>query len=200
MTTLLCLVRHGESEWNLERRIQGQMDPVLTDLGHKQAQAVAERFELGEWDLLYSSDLARARQTAEKVSARLGLEIRFRSILRERSQGKLEGLLSVEARKRYPDFDAPEVGRETLDQLTARAAKGIGEILAEGEGKRLIVVAHGALILAYLNHLKENGATVEPVQHGNTGVTLIRWQGSEPEVLAVNDVSHLVEKNLVRIA
>ncbi len=200
MSTDLCLVRHGESEWNYEKRIQGQLDPALTDLGRRQAQAVAERLAQGEWDLLYSSDLSRARETAEHISRALGLEVQLRTILRERNQGKLEGLLSADARNRYPDFDAPEVGRETADQLKARAAKGIGELLAEGAGKRLIAVCHGGLIRAYLQHLEENGAAVRPVNLENASVTLIRWQDGAPMAIAVNDVAHLVAKDLVRSA
>jgi len=198
MSTLLCLVRHGESEWNRESRIQGQSDPALSELGLKQAEAVAERLAASEWDLLYSSDLARAYQTARAVSARLGLEIRLRSALRERFQGRLEGLLSEEARRLYPDFDAPEVGRESLAALKARAARGIGEVLAEGRGKRLIVVSHGGLIRAYLEHLMENGAPVTPVNPANTSVTLIQWRDGIPEVIALNDVRHLEGKELVR--
>lgn len=200
MSTLLCLVRHGESEWNLEKRIQGQSDPALTMLGGRQAEAVAERLAGDPWDLLYSSDLARARETAERIARRIRLEIRFREALRERYQGKLEGMLAVDARKAYPDFDAPEVGRETIAQLRARAVEAISGILDEGRNKRLIVVCHGGVIRAYLHHLEDLGAPVKPVETLNTSITLIRWLEDSPEILAVNDATHLAANGLMRPA
>ena len=200
MSTLLCLVRHGESEWNLEKRIQGQSDPNLSELGHKQAIAVAERLAREPWDLLYSSDLARARVTAEYVAQRTGLPVRVRPGLRERSQGKLEGMLSSEAKAIYPDFDAPEVGRETQEALKARAAREIAAILDEAWNKRLIVVSHGGLIRAYLVHLAEQGIPVTPVPIVNTAVTLISWSNGRAEVLVVNDASHLDERGMRGLA
>ena len=68
--TVLCLVRHGQSTWNAERRIQGQLDPPLSELGRAQANRVAERLARERWDVLYSSDLSRARQTAEAIARR----------------------------------------------------------------------------------------------------------------------------------
>jgi broad specificity phosphatase PhoE len=86
----LLLVRHGETDWNRDGRWQGGSDTRLNDLGREQARALAERLD-GSIDVLYSSDLARARETAEIVAAKLGLEVHVDPRLRERSFGSWEG-------------------------------------------------------------------------------------------------------------
>src|SRR5690606_34518196 len=149
--------RHGESEWNRERRVQGQKDPALSPLGQRQAEAVARRLESERWDALYSSDLARARLTAQQIARRVGLAGRERADLRERSLGVLEGLLADEARARYPDWDAPEVGREPGSAFYQRAKAAFGAIVAAHPGQRVLVVSHGGLIYQYLEFLRELG-------------------------------------------
>ena len=188
--THLCIVRHGESVWNVERRVQGQLDPALTELGLRQARAVAERLRSERWDALYSSDLARARTTAECIGQAVGLPVRVRRDLRERSQGRLEGLLASEARSRYPDWDAPEVGRETVEALRERAKEAFGSIVAAHPGERVLVVAHGALIYVYLEHLSSLGAGDGGVQMENTAITRIEW-ADRPRLVCVNDTAHL---------
>lgn len=199
--THLCVVRHGESEWNRERRVQGQRDPALSPLGERQAEAVARRLEGERWDALYSSDLTRARLTAQEIARRVGLVVHERPELRERSLGVLEGLLADEARARYPDWDAPEVGREPARAFYERAKAAFGAIVAAHPGERVLVVSHGGLIYQYLEFLRELGAGTGGVSVENTGVTRVEWPAGgsgRPRLLCVNDVSHLQEGNLLR--
>src|SRR5690625_3979738 len=107
--TTICLVRHGESTWNAKQLIQGQLDPPLSELGIRQAKRVAERLSKKDWSALYCSDLARAKSTAEAIGKKTSLTPKIEGELRERGQGKREGLPIQEARTRYPDPDAPEV-------------------------------------------------------------------------------------------
>ena len=104
--TKLLLVRHGETDWNRHGRWQGGSDTQLNDLGREQARALAEELD-GEIDVLYSSDLARARETAEIVAAKLGLEVRLDPRLRERGFGSWEGLTTIEIEERFADAGSP---------------------------------------------------------------------------------------------
>lgn len=186
--TTLCLVRHGESTWNAEKRIQGQSDPPLSELGQQQAQLVAERLASETWDVLYASDLRRAFQTAIQVSHRVQLPIFVDEGFRERGQGKREGLLGEEAKKMYPDIHAPEVGRETDEALQQRAVATYEKIRDRHLGQRIIVVAHGALMRSFLQHAID---VEETLRIANTSCTLIHWDGQRWYSEYVGDAEHL---------
>lgn len=185
--TTLCLVRHGESTWNAERRIQGQLNPPLSKIGQHQAGLVAKRLKQESWSVLYASDLSRAQQTAEAISGQTGLEIVIEARLRERSQGKREGLLADEAREKYPDIHAPEVGRENDEALLSRARSVYETIRDAHLGERVLVVAHGALMRSFLESI------LEPFDQAieNTSCTLLHWNGEAWECEYLADISHL---------
>lgn len=186
--TTLCLVRHGQSTWNAERRIQGASNPPLSQIGLAQAEYVADRLAKESWDVLYSSDLSRARQTAEAISRRVGLTIHLRSDLREQGQGKREGLLSSEAKVLYPDPNAPEVGRETNEALEKRAVHAYEEIRDLHLGKRILVVAHGALMASFLRVAL---SITDKITMENTACTLLHWDGTNWSCEYFVDASHL---------
>ncbi len=151
MTTLL-LVRHGETDWNRDGRWQGHSDTKLNEVGRRQARELAEA--LKGIDVIYSSDLARARETAEIVGERLGLDVHLEPRLRERSFGAWEGLSSAEIEADFADqhrrwqagdgFGADDA--EPFDAFAARVRSGLDEILARHPGKSVLVVAHGGSI------------------------------------------------------
>lgn len=186
--TVLCLVRHGESTWNAERRIQGQLEPPLSELGRAQAERVAERLAQETWDVLYSSDLSRARQTAEAIARRVGLPIRTDPELREQGQGKREGLLLEDAKRLYPDPNAPEVGRETQEALRERAVRAFEKIRDAHPGQRILVVAHGALMASFLQAALD---ITERIRMENTACTLLHWDGAKWRCKYFIDASHL---------
>lgn len=194
--THLCIVRHGESLWNVEKRVQGQMDPDLTELGEAQAEAVARRLSDEKWDALYSSDLTRARKTAAAIAELVGLEVQERADLRERYQGCVEGMLAEKARELHPDWDAPEVGRESMQALSSRAKRVFTEIVAAHRGERVLVVTHGGLIRRYLVYLHSLGVGPGGVSVDNTSTTRVEWSDT-CGLLAVNDTAHL-EDGLAR--
>jgi len=135
--TTLLLVRHGETDWNAEGRLQGQTDRPLSDFGRQQARELAVELEGEELEAIYSSDLARARDTAEIVGERLGLPVRLDPDLREKDWGTWEGLTAAE-RDRV-EF----VGESTRDhqERTLRALKRISE--RHPGGGHVLVVTHG---------------------------------------------------------
>lgn len=188
--TTLCLVRHGQSTWNAEHRVQGQLNPPLSSLGQAQAELVAKRLKKELWSVLYSSDLSRARQTAEVIAEHTGMSLQIEQQLRERSQGKREGFLLDEANERYPDIHAPEVGRETDEALQTRAIKVYEAIRDAHLGKRILIVAHGALMGSFLQAILE---PLDKLSMENTACTLLRWDGETWNCEYLADASHLDE-------
>jgi probable phosphoglycerate mutase len=148
----IILVRHGEAENNLNNLVGGWSDVELTDLGIKQAQAVADRFseELKGSYMVYSSDLARAKQTAEIICKKLGKKPIYAKALREHNPGIVSGMAREEADKHFQDFSPP-----TLDWRPYPESESLGEFykrvktfmdkLIETE-ERVLIVSHGGTI------------------------------------------------------
>ena len=134
MTTLL-LVRHGETDWNADGRLQGQTDRPLSDYGRRQAQQLADQLAGEEFEALYASDLSRARETAEIVGARLGLPVELDADLREKDWGTWEGLTSVER-------DRIEFVGESTEAHQERMLRALRRISERHPG-RVLVVTHG---------------------------------------------------------
>jgi broad specificity phosphatase PhoE len=155
VTTTILLARHGESDWNRSKRWQGFADRPLTDLGRQQAAELARRLEDTELDAVYSSDLQRARETAEIVARSKGLTVETTPDLREVDVGSWSGLTRAEAEVRYPELYARwlqggegwEDG-ETYEELGERVIPAIQRIAKGHEGERVLVVAHGGTIRA----------------------------------------------------
>jgi broad specificity phosphatase PhoE len=135
--TTLLLVRHGETDWNADGRLQGQTDRPLSDYGRRQARRLAGELEGEELEAIYSSDLARARETAEIVGGRLGLPVVLDPDLREKDWGTWEGLTAAE-RDRVEFVGEPTAVHQ---ERVLGALRRIAE-LHPGE-RRVLVVTHG---------------------------------------------------------
>ncbi|MDE3094312.1 MAG: histidine phosphatase family protein [Acidobacteriota bacterium] len=155
VTTTFLLVRHGETTWNVERRIQGHNDDAgLTERGIEQVRAAAEKLAESGARRIISSDLTRARETAEVIGQRLGLEISYDPTLRERSYGDLEGrlddVLSPEtsgiANGVIVDVHAAPPGGESIAALKERITTALERLATQHPGETIIVVTHGGLI------------------------------------------------------
>ena len=136
MTTLL-LVRHGETDWNADGRLQGQTDRPLSDFGRRQAEQLADELVDQELQAIYSSDLARARETAEIVGERLGLQVVLDPDLREKDWGTWEGLTAVER-------DRVEFVGESTEEHQERILRALRRISERHpDGGHILVVTHG---------------------------------------------------------
>lgn len=158
MATIL-LARHGESDWNAERRWQGHADRPLSERGRAQAQALAERLEHVDLDAVYSSDLARAFETAGAVAARQGLDVVRLRDLREVDVGSWSGLTRDEAAERFPDaFERWQTGEtgwddgETYEAMSRRVVETIRRVAAAHPRETVLVVAHAGPIRAIHAH------------------------------------------------
>jgi broad specificity phosphatase PhoE len=150
--TTLLLVRHGETDWNRTGRWQGHSNTPLNELGRQQARDLAE--SLDGVDVVYSSDLDRARETAEILAERLGVEIRFDPRLRERSFGAWEGLTSAEieerfeaAHRRWRAGEAPGADdAEPFDEFGRRVSSFLADVLERHPDETVLVIGHGGSI------------------------------------------------------
>jgi len=151
----MCFVRHGETDWNAARRIQGQIDTPLNATGLTQADAVAADLIGTTFTAIYSSDLDRARTTAGIIDRRLGIGVLLRAELRERHYGIFEGLTYEEAEHRHPgifrrlsrrDPDCDFGNGESLRNLDRRVRDCITSIATQHAGCSVLVVAHGGVL------------------------------------------------------
>lgn len=156
--TELWLVRHGQTDWNVAGRYQGQRDIPLNAEGLAQAAALAAGLDGQRFAAIYSSDLMRARQTADALSAHTGLPVQLDARLREIHQGEWEGqyireVVAVNPRARHDALVDPSQARapggESVLQVLERVSAAADEIAARHSGKRVLVVSHG-LALATL--------------------------------------------------
>jgi broad specificity phosphatase PhoE len=149
----ILLVRHGQSVWNADGRWQGQADPPLSELGEQQAVAAARG--VGLVDAIYTSDLTRARHTAELVAAQLGTDVVVDSRLRERDAGDWEGRTRTEIDEGWPGFldsgRRPD-GYEPDESVLARALAALTSIAATHDGD-VLVVTHGGVVRTVERHL-----------------------------------------------
>jgi broad specificity phosphatase PhoE len=170
VTTELLVVRHGQSEWNAIGRWQGHADPVLSELGRRQAAVAAG--SIGAVDGIISSDLLRAAETAAIISQQLGIgPVMVDERLRERDVGEWSGLTNAEIHKRWPGFlddgRRPE-GFEPAESVLERVVDVFQAIHEENPGGSLLVVTHGGLLFSLA---RSHGLEDAPVAH-LAGVTV----------------------------
>ncbi|WP_018132446.1 histidine phosphatase family protein [Effusibacillus pohliae] len=190
--TEICLVRHGETLWNRQARLQGSQDIPLSDIGIEQARTAAAHLSKERWDLLYSSDLSRAKHTAECINQRLNVPHYLEPGLRERNYGSLEGMTRDEIEARYPGVlsqpdQHPIPGLETYEALSQRVRETVESIAQRHPGKRILIVTHGGTINAFLHAI--TGQRAGAID--NTAITRVRYDCGRWLVDCINDCSHL---------
>ena len=204
--TVIILIRHGETLWNTQLRMQGSLDSDLTPKGESQIKALGEWMKHIPFDYLYSSDTARARKTAESISKYSGHPLNFDLRLREKNLGIFEGLTSEEAKERYPESFklfktaganyAIDKG-ESTQQLLDRALDVIEEIRNLHPHKVSVLVTHGGVVRVLMKHVLEIPLdTSTQFLISNTAIFRLVWKDkwivSEMGVLShlgkINDV------------
>lgn len=198
----LVLVRHAESTGNTGGTIQGWTDTELTEVGRTQAVAVGQR--LGGLPLVavYSSPLARARDTAGAIASAAGLPVTAIEDLRERHYGQAQGLTWAEASERWParaahDRDwataVPEV--ESLAALRQRAVAVVEGLLDRHADDLAVCVSHGGTLVQVIAHLFGLPVDVWPrIRMSNTSVTVVEGDSKTPVVRTLNDICHLEDR------
>ena len=202
--TKLILVRHGQTEWNITGRFQGQSDTILSEVGRKQARLLAENFETyysNKVDAIYSSDLKRAFETAETIGKKFSVDVKPDPRLREIHFGKWEGEEFEAVRKSDPEmlsnlFERPDLlkvdGGESFAEVQNRAMESINEIVAANPNKIVVVAAHGAILRTIIGAMMEVPLRcVWKFRQDNTAVNLVRHDGKDFMIALVNSTAHL---------
>ena len=203
--TRILLARHGETEWNAVRRVQGWTDIPLSDTGHAQAEALAQRLSRIPLAAVYSSDLSRAAQTAAPAAARQGLTVQTVPELREKGFGDWEGLTQADLERDYPDLwhryhvardlDALVPGGETWPQVQARLSASLHRILAAhpGPDEAVLLVGHGGSgRMVILEALQAPLPTLLRLHLDNASLSRLDFRSAgDSRVLFLNDTSHL---------
>ncbi|TKC91028.1 histidine phosphatase family protein [Trinickia terrae] len=206
MPTQVLFIRHGETDWNRIKRIQGHIDIPLAQSGIAQAQQLAARLAReakagGRLDAIYSSDLQRAQQTAQPTAAALGLPLQLEPGLRERAYGVFQGHDSAEIEARFPDEYAvwqtrdpgfaPE-GGESSRVFYHRVLHAVESIVAEHPEGRIACVAHGGVldcVYRFVNRLPLDAPRNYALL--NTSINTVEFDGGRTRVLAWADIDHL---------
>jgi len=177
--TVIGLLRHGQTDWNIDYRLQGITDIPLNSTGIAQAEAAGALIPREDWDVLVASPLSRAKDTAAIVSAMGGWnDFDIEPLLLERSFGDGEGLTYDEWRDLYTD-QANIPGVETIEQLTERVHKLLQRLVERYEGQRVLTVSHGALIRKVINILSDGQLPPDGERFGNASMSVIRHEAGE---------------------
>ncbi len=200
----ITAVRHGETAWNVDTRIQGQLDIALNDHGQWQAQRVGIALAESGIDHIYTSDLQRAHSTAKAIAAHAGIDpksIELHAGLRERAFGSFEGQTYAEIETKWPEESkrwrqrdphwAPP-GGETPLQTLERVAQTLADIASQHNGQHIVLVAHGG-VLDMLYRLATQQAVDAPRTWdlGNCAINRLLWTPESLTLVGWADASHL---------
>ncbi|HVW52472.1 MAG TPA: histidine phosphatase family protein [Trinickia sp.] len=207
MPTQVLFIRHGETDWNRIKRIQGHIDIPLAESGIDQAQRLAERLarearDAARLDAIYSSDLRRAQQTAQPAATALGLDLQLVEALRERAYGVFQGHDSREIAQRYPDDYArwqtrdpgfaPE-GGESVRSFYHRVLHDVDEIVRAHPDGRIACVTHGGVLDCV--YRRASGLPLDAARNYallNTSINTVEFaEDGTARVLSWADIAHL---------
>lgn len=203
--TEILLIRHGETEWNAEKRLQGHLDIPLNPQGQQQAQALADFLSEQTLAAVYASDLQRARQTAQAIASEQDLPLHIEIGLRERCFGAFEGMLYSEIGERFPEAHAAWQAREldarfppgvhvaeTLREFYARSLGAVTTIANQHPGARIAIVSHGGLLdCIYRAATGKDMHAPRDFDILNASLNHLRWDGTQLHLLKWGSVEHL---------
>jgi len=202
----LLLVRHGQSTWNHERRIQGQLDPPLSDEGRRQAAQLGRRLAGRRFAGFYASDLKRAIETAQVIAEAVRIEPQAMAGLREIYLGQWEGLRTEELAERFPDAwtswsEEPDwdlvPGGERAAAFESRVSGALDSIFARHSEGDVLVVTHGGVIQIALHHVVGRASRgIFPFRIQNTSMSVLEKRNGRVVVSGVNDIGHLEDRSV----
>ena len=202
MLTRLYLIRHGQSEWNILSKVQGQKDARLADLGRNK-QKIGKRLIDEDIDIIYSSDLSRALETAEIISSIINKPVIESREIREINFGLWEGLTLEEIQDKYAEeyliwMKSPDKltleGAETLESLKNRVMPFVDKIITENKNKNIAIVSHSAsLKIIILNLLGIGNGFYKNISLRNVSLSIVECRKYNNVLTLLNDTSHLKE-------
>jgi len=199
--TRILAIRHGETAWNAETRIQGHLDVPLNGTGIWQAQRVAAALQHESIAAIYSSDLSRAAHTAQAIGQAQQLAVHPEAQLRERHFGAAQGITWAELEQRHPDMasawrhrvpDFAPPGGETLLQLQARIAAVVDRLAAGHLGEQIVLVSHGGVLdMLYRLATRQTLQATRTWGLGNAAINRLLWTPDGLSLVGWGDTTHL---------
>jgi probable phosphoglycerate mutase len=201
----IVLVRHGETDWNVEKRMQGHIDIPLNATGVQQAEALGRAVASESFDAVFSSDLQRALQTASQIAVPRGLTVVQDAGLRERCFGAFEGLRPVDIETNYPQdyarwrtldinarFPAGERVAETLQEFYDRVTTTFNRLVNAGQFHKVAIVAHGGVLDALYRYATGMALNLpRNFEMLNASINRLVWEDGQLRVVTWSDVTHL---------
>ncbi len=187
--TTICLIRHGETEWNAAGILQGTTDIPLNAKGVKQAEACSVYLASSSYDVLISSPLKRAKQTAEIINQKLGLPFHTMSEFQERAFGAAEGMTYEARRAEYPKKNYP--GQEREEDFHKRIMMGLQKVTELYPGQKVLLINHGAVIKAILKAFSGDDNILEGDRLMNGCISDIHFENEKWKIKDFNRTAHL---------
>jgi len=205
VTTHILLIRHGQSEGNVEHRFGGHTETPLSPRGRREAHATAQALTSDPFSAIYCSDLPRAIETATPLATLVGIEVQPTKAFRERSVGVMEGLTFEEAAAQYPeqyaallrrDFEHIILGGESYRQMLDRASRELDQAIEQYQGGRIAIFTHTGTICILALHLMGalDAPELKPVWISSKNCGISRFELRDDgfvRVVAINDTRHL---------
>ena len=191
--TFVAFIRHGQTDWNRDDRMQGSSDIPLNDTGRAQALEAVEVLRPTAWDVVVSSPLVRARETAEIIAAALEIELgaSYPEFV-ERDYGPFEGANATECIARYPGKDYPDA--ESISSVVERGLHGLVKVAADHPGRNVVIVCHGTIIRYTLATIA--GHPVDGIHNGT--VSELERDAEGWRVLTVNGAPIMAASDPIR--
>ncbi|MFJ7850844.1 histidine phosphatase family protein [Peribacillus sp. NPDC097206] len=187
--TTICIVRHGETDWNVEGRLQGQTDIPLNENGKRQARKCGEFLFKDKWDVIFTSPLKRARATANIIGEIIDSPIIIKEEFIEKNFGDAEGMTADERESTFFNKEYPN--QEDQESLRERLMKGLQDIEAEYPDKKVILVAHGAVIHMILRMMSNEKIVSTQTRLSNACLSTIKFELNSWVIADYNQVNHL---------
>lgn len=208
--TEILLIRHGETDWNVEKRLQGHIDIELNDRGRRQAEVLGSALAEEKLDAVYASDLKRAWKTAQAIALHQALAVQKEALLRERCYGALEGMSYQEIKQAYPEtylawrsrdiharYPCGDSPAETLLEFSSRVVNAVIELARKHPQQKIAIIAHGGVLDCV--HRAAAGKSLSEVRDFdifNAGINRLHWDGNGLHIAQWGNVAHLAEAAL----
>jgi broad specificity phosphatase PhoE len=196
--TIIDLIRHGQTTWNREQRFQGHYDAPLSEEGHQQAKRLVKyALENKSISSIYSSDLSRAMQTAQRIAEALKLTVVPMEQFRERNMGEWAGLTFAEVKEKYPDWEQVRIHGgayqiEKTEDMVNRVLHELEKLATKHPGEHICVVSHGGCISAVLRRIAEGENLLGKFSIQNTSITRLKYDPANGwQVVFHNQITHL---------
>ncbi|MCM3567991.1 histidine phosphatase family protein [Neobacillus mesonae] len=187
--TTICIVRHGETDWNLAGKLQGSTDIPLNEKGIQQAKESGQYLKNSNWEVIITSPLKRAKRTAEIINESLNIPLVVMEEFKEKYFGDAEGMTFEERRRAFPDYQYPN--EEDQSHFMNRLMAGLEKINQNYKDKRVLLVAHGAVIGSLLAQLSNGELGRGKIKIQNACMNEIQFCEDCWEIKSYNQISHL---------